>query len=133
MASHSGHYRALAPTWHSGLPLPAQTTMCVRSAADPNVQRLAPTCTSSMWRFLAGADAWMIEGRDRLSLVHQATGERGIGCRVAEHELDRDFALEGRVVGEIHLAHSTCADPASQLIRPDLQAFNVRVHEVCGL
>jgi hypothetical protein len=54
---------------------------------------------------------------------HRILRERG------RHQLQRDLALAGRVLGLIHLAHAAAAEQANQTIRPELRA---RARDVFG-
>ena len=61
----------------------------------------------------------MGEGGDGPRLVLEAAEALGRGLAVGEHDLDRDVAAEPRVVGAVHLRHSTGAQQLPDLVGPE--------------
>ena len=75
-----------------------------------------------------GQDVGMRERRNRPSLTLEALARVGTCRRPVAHYLDRDIALEPRVVGSIHLAHPARADRGHNLIGAEAGARGQRHH-----
>ena len=114
------------------------------------LQRLAPQQLHyQVWAAVVfpgvmdGADVGMVQGSGRTGLAQEALmGDMaGIGCRVygrdrrgratansrdeigVGNQLERDFTLQARIQGTIHLAHSARTDLLDQAVRTKLCSF----------
>ena len=61
----------------------------------------------------------MIEGRGGLGLVPQPLSRLEVVSGCAEQELDRDRAVELRVLGQEHLTHAARSEGAAELVMRD--------------
>ena len=64
-------------------------------------------------------DIWMVQGGERLRLAHESLQALGISGKLWAQKLQRDIAIEPRVVSAIHLAHATRADRGDDAIRTE--------------
>ena len=64
----------------------------------------------------------LIERGDRLGLALEALAAIGIAGGIRRQHFDRDSAIQPRVFGAIHLAHSACAQRRDDLIGPKVCA-----------
>ena len=65
----------------------------------------------------------MIEGGEHLRLTPEPGEAFGIVGDGGQQNFDRDLAVQPRVTGLVHLAHSAHADPRRELIRADARAW----------
>lgn len=69
-----------------------------------------------------GGDVGVIECRCGLGLLHEAAHAVGRFFGALAEHLDRNFALEVVVVGEVHLAHSASAEERSHFVPAEVRA-----------
>jgi hypothetical protein len=77
------------------------------------------------------ADVGVIEGGDSARLTFEPCTSIGIGYERVGENLDRDSAVETRVLGSIHFAHAPGADQPDNLIGTKARAGRER-HAVSG-
>ena len=65
----------------------------------------------------------MIQGGEHLRFTPEPGEAVGIVGDGGQQHFDRDLAVQRRVTGPIHLAHSAHADPRRELIRADARAW----------
>jgi hypothetical protein len=65
------------------------------------------------------ADVRMVQRRDRLRLALEPRLELRVRRKVARQNLDRDLALEPRVLRAPDLTHTACADGRDDLVRAE--------------
>ena len=64
-------------------------------------------------------DVRMIEGGERLRFARETGQAIGIAGEGVRKDLQRDVAIQLRVVRSIHLTHSACAEGGQHLIRAE--------------
>ena len=67
-------------------------------------------------------DVGVIEGRERLRFAREPGQAIGIAGERVRKDLQRDVAIQLRIVRAIHLAHSACAEGGENLIRAESDA-----------
>jgi hypothetical protein len=58
--------------------------------------------------------------------LDEATAAVLVTDAVRRQHFDRDFAIQSRIAGAIHLAHPTCADEGQDLVRPECRTGRER-------
>ncbi len=76
-------------------------------------------------------DVRVIERGKRLCFARKSRQTFGIGCKLLGQDLQRDIAIELRVVGPKHLPHSTCANLSDDFV--DAEASASGEGQRCGL
>ena len=75
-------------------------------------------------------DVWMVQARDRLRFALEALEAGGVGGHVGVKNLEGHVAIEARVAGAVHLAHSAFAqlveDAIGSRISPTFIASSAR-------
>ena len=69
-----------------------------------------------------GEDVGMVERGCGLGLLLEASQPVGIPGNIRRQDLDRDFALQGRIAGAVDLAHSACTQQAENFIAIEFRA-----------
>ena len=73
--------------------------------------------------FIDGDDIGMIELGGRLRFSGESRPAIGILTKMKRKKLERDFAVELGVLGEIHLTHPTGPDLLDDPVMPDYGVF----------
>ena len=77
------------------------------------------TDTARFFETMDVRDVGVIQRRQRLRFAREPGQAIGIAGEGVRQDLQRDVAIQLRVVCAIHLAHATCAEGGANLIRAD--------------